>query len=297
MVFAARMFDSLFLSRTPEGLPDCLTVVGCQGCFRSRRRDRVSRRMTLGRKWENIKRSKGKLDSARSAVFARISREIIVAARHGGGDPAGNFRLRQAIERAKEAGLPNDNIARAIRKGTGEESSETLDEVTYEGYGPGGVAIVVDAMTDNRNRTAGDVRAAFNKAGGNMGETGCVGWMFRRVGLVVVPNADKRYTEEDLLLLAADAGAEDLRTEDDDIIIESKPDALEPVADALKAARVPIVRADVSLVPANTIVVEDRDVAKKLVKLMNTLDDLGDVQSVTANFDLPEALVAELGHT
>jgi YebC/PmpR family DNA-binding regulatory protein len=253
--------------------------------------------MTLGRKWENIKRSKGKLDSARSAVFARISREIIVAARHGGGDPAGNFRLRQAIDRAKESGLPNENIARAIRKGTGEESSETLDEVTYEGYGPGGVAIVVDAMTDNRNRTAGDVRAAFNKAGGNMGETGCVGWMFRRVGLVVVPNADKRYSEEDLLLLAADAGAEDLRTEDDDIIIESKPDALEPVADALKAAKVPIVRADISLVPANTILVEDRDVAKKLVKLMNTLDDLGDVQSVTANFDLPEALVAELGHT
>jgi YebC/PmpR family DNA-binding regulatory protein len=250
----------------------------------------------MGRKWENIKRSKGKLDSARSAVFVRMSREIIVAARQGGGDPAGNFRLRQAIDRAKESGLPKENIARAIKKGTGEESSEQLDEVTYEGYGPGGVAIVVEAMTDNRNRTAGDVRAAFNKAGGNMGETGCVGWMFRRVGLVVVPNEDGKHSEEDLLLLAADAGAEDLRTEDGEIVIECPPEALEAVTEALRAAKVTISSADVSLVPANTVMVEDRDIAKKLVKLMNTLDDLGDVQNVTSNFDLPEALMAELEH-
>ncbi|HEY9722842.1 MAG TPA: YebC/PmpR family DNA-binding transcriptional regulator [Oscillatoriaceae cyanobacterium] len=250
----------------------------------------------MGRKWENIKRSKGKLDSARSAVFARISREIIVAARHGGGDPAGNFRLRQAIDRAKVAGLPNDNIARAIRKGTGEESSETFEEVTYEGYGPGGVAIVIEAMTDNRHRTAGDVRAAFNKAGGNMGETGCVGWMFRRVGVVVVPNEDGQYSEEDLLLLAADAGAEDLRTEDGEIVIECPPEALEAVTEALRAAKVTVASADVSLVPANTVMVEDRDIAKKLVRLMNTLDDLGDVQNVTSNFDMPEALMEELAH-
>ena len=250
----------------------------------------------MGRKWENIKRSKGKLDSARSAVFARISREIIVAARQGGGDPAGNFRLRQAIDRAKESGLPNDNIARAIRKGTGEEHSETLDEVTYEGYGPGGVAIVVDAMTDNRNRTAGDVRAAFNKAGGNMGETGCVGWMFRRVGIIVVPNEAGRYSEEDLLLLAADAGAEDLKTDDGDIVIECAPEAIESVAEALKTAKVPIASAETALVPANTILVEDRDIARKLVKLMNTLDELGDVQSVTANFDLPEKLLVEFAN-
>lgn len=250
----------------------------------------------MGRKWENIKRTKGKLDSARSATFVRISREIILAARLGGGDPAGNFRLRQAIERAKEGGLPKENIARAIKKGTGEESSEQLDEVTYEGYGPGGVAVVVEAMTDNRNRTAGEVRAAFNKAGGNMGETGCVGWMFRRVGVVVVPNEDGQHSEEDLLLLAADAGAEDLRSEDGEIIIECPPEALEAVTEALNAAKVAISSADVSLVPANTVMVEDRDVAKKLVKLMNTLDDLGDVQNVTSNFDLPEALMAELEH-
>ncbi len=250
----------------------------------------------MGRKWENIKRSKGKLDSARSSVFARISREIIVAARHGGGDPAGNFRLRQAIERAKVSGLPNENIARAIRKGTGEDSSETLEEITYEGYGPGGVAVIVEVMTENRNRSAGNVRAAFNKSGGNMGETGCVGWMFRRVGVVVVPNDDGTRSEEDLLLLAADAGAEDLRTEDGEIVIECPPESLEAVTEALRAAKVTIASAEVSLVPANTVLVEDREIAKKLVRLMNTLDDLADVQNVTANFDLPEALMAELAH-
>ncbi|MNY11936.1 putative transcriptional regulatory protein [compost metagenome] len=250
----------------------------------------------MGRKWENIKRSKGKLDSARSTVFARISREIIVAARHGGGDPAGNFRLRQAIERAKVAGLPNDNIARAIRKGTGEDSSEVLEEITYEGYGPGGVAVIVEAMTENRNRTAADVRAAFNKAGGNMGEIGCVGWMFRRVGVVVVPNEDGTHSEEDLLLLAADAGAEDLRTEDGEIVIECPPEALEAVTEALNVAKVGIASADVSLIPANTVMIEDREIGKKLVKLMNALDDLADAQNVTANFDLSEELMAELAN-
>jgi YebC/PmpR family DNA-binding regulatory protein len=248
----------------------------------------------MGRKWENIKRSKGKLDSARSSVFVKMAREIIVAARQGGGDPAGNFRLRQAIDRAKELGVPNDNIARAIRKGTGEESSETLEEITYEGYGPGGVAIVIEAMTDNRNRTAGEVRAAFNKAGGNLGETGCVGWMFRRVGLIVVPNGDGKYSEEDLLLLAADAGAEDLRAEEEEFVIECPPEALEAVLEALGSAQVAIASADISLVPANTVLVDDRETAKKVVKLMNTLDDLGDVQNVTANFDVPDALMAEL---
>lgn len=250
----------------------------------------------MGRKWENIKRSKGKLDSARSATFVRIGREIIIAARQGGGDPAGNYRLRQAIERARASGLPNENIARAIRKGTGEDSSEVLEEITYEGYGPGGVAVMVETMTENRNRTAGDVRAAFNKSGGNLGETGSVNWMFRRVGVVVVPNEDGAHSEEDLLLLAADAGAEDLRTEDGEIVIECPPEALEAVADALGAAKVTIASADVSLVASNTVMVEDRDVAKRLVKLMNTLDDLDDVQNVTANFDLPEALMAELAH-
>lgn len=248
----------------------------------------------MGRKWENIKRSKGKLDSARSSVFVKMAREIIVAARQGGGDPAGNFRLRQAIDRAKELGVPNDNIARAIRKGTGEESSETLEEITYEGYGPGGVAIVIEAMTDNRNRTAGEVRAAFNKAGGNLGETGCVGWMFRRVGLIVVPNSDGKYSEEDLLLLAADAGAEDLRAEEEEFVIECPPESLEAVLEALGSAQVAIASADISLVPANTVLVDDRETAKRVVKLMNTLDDLGDVQNVTANFDVPEALMAEL---
>ena len=250
----------------------------------------------MGRKWENIKRTKGKLDSARSAVFVRIGREIIIAARNGGGDPANNYRLRVAIERAKESGVPNDNITRAIRKGTGEDASEALEEITYEGYGPGGVAVMVETMTENRNRTAADVRAAFNKAGGNMGETGCVGWMFRRVGVVVVPNEDGRHAEEDLLLLAADAGAEDLRTEDGEIIIECAPEALEAVTEALGAAKVTISSAEVALVPANTVMVEDRDIAKKLVKLMNTLDDLDDVQNVTANFDMPESLLAELAN-
>ena len=248
----------------------------------------------MGRKWENIKRGKGKLDSARSTVFARIAREIIIAARHGGGDPAGNFRLRQAIERARVAGLPNDNITRAIRKGTGEDASEVLEEITYEGYGPGGVAVIVEAMTENRNRTAADVRAAFSKSGGNLGEMGCVGWMFRRVGVAVVPNEDGSRSEEDLLLLAADAGAEDLRPEDGAFVVECPPEVLEPVTEALRSAGVDVSSAEVSLLPANTIVVEDRETARKLVRLMELLDDLADVQNVTANFELTEALMAEL---
>lgn len=250
----------------------------------------------MGRKWENIKRSKGKLDSARSATFVRIGREIIVAARAGGGDPAGNYRLRQAIEKARASGLPNDNIARAIKKGVGEDGADVLEEITYEGYGPGGVAVMVETMTENRNRTAGDVRAAFNKANGNMGESGCVGWMFRRVGLVTVPNEAGKFSEDELLMLAADAGAEDLRSEEGEILIECPPEALEAVAKALEAAKVPVASAEVTLIPANTVMVEDRDVAKKLMKLMNTLDDLDDVQNVTANFDMPEALMEELAN-
>lgn len=250
----------------------------------------------MGRKWENIKRTKGKLDSARSAVYVRMAREIMVAARLGGGDPAGNFRLRQAIDKAKVAGVPADNISRAIKKGTGGDSADTLDEVTYEGYGPGGVAVVVEAMTENRNRTAGDIRSAFTKSGGNMGELGCVGFLFRRMGLVVVPNEEGQHAEDDLLMLVADAGAEDLRSEDGEILIECPPDALEAVAGALQAAKVKISSAEVTLLPSATTMIEDRDQAKKLVKLMDTLDELGDVQTVTVNFDIPEAILDELAN-
>jgi YebC/PmpR family DNA-binding regulatory protein len=245
-------------------------------------------------KWANIKRTKAVVDAKKAVVYAKMSREIIVAAKLGGPDPAGNFRLRQAIDRAKIAGVPNDNIARAIEKGAGGGSGDAIEELTYEGYGPGGVAIMVRCATDNRNRTAGDVRSYFSKYGGNLGETGCVGWMFKERGEVVVERNSK-VNEDDLMLMALDAGADDLDTSSEDAItVICPPDKLEHVKTALTDAGFEVSSAEVVMSPISTVEINDQDTGKQLLRLLETLEEHDDVQRVWANFEMDAALMDAL---
>ncbi|RZM75713.1 YebC/PmpR family DNA-binding transcriptional regulator [Leptolyngbya iicbica LK] len=246
-------------------------------------------------KWANIKRQKARVDAVKGKTFAKLSREIIVATRTGGPDPAGNFQLRTAIDKAKAAGFPNDNIDRAIAKGSGQLSGDdALEAIRYEGYGPGGVAVLIEALTDNRNRTAADLRAAFSKNGGNLGETGCVGWMFDQKGVVTVVGP----VDEDALLEAAiEGGAESYEATqiDDDrdgFDVFCDPSDLETLNNALQAADYAIAQVENRWIPSNTIDVTDTDHARSLLKMMDALEDLDDVQSVTANFDMAEDLMA-----
>lgn len=244
-------------------------------------------------KWANIKRTKAVVDAKKAVVYAKMSREIIVAARFGGPDPAGNFRLRQAIDRAKAEGVPNDNIARAIEKGSGSGASDNIEELNYEGYGPGGVAIMVQCATDNRNRTAGDIRSYFSKYGGNMGETGCVGWMFTQRGEVTIER-NKTVNEDDLMLMALDAGADDLDTSNEDyILVICEPTKLEPVSKSLKDAGYKVTEAEIVMSPSNTIEVTDPDHAKNLLRLLDTLENHDDVQKVYANFEMDQKMMEE----
>lgn len=249
-------------------------------------------------KWANIKRQKARVDAVKGQVFAKMSREIIVAARLGGADPAGNFQLRTAIDKAKAAGVPNDNIERAIAKGSGQLGADNAYEaIRYEGYGPGGVAVLIEALTNNRNRTAADLRAAFSKRNGNLGETGCVGWMFDQKGVVTVIKPG----EEDRLLEAAlEGGAEsyDLVDLDEDTPaaeVFCAPSDLETLDTTLKAQGYRVYQAELRWLPGNTVVVEDPDQARLLLKLMDALEDLEDVQSVTANFEIGEDVITTLG--
>ncbi|MGF1570756.1 MAG: YebC/PmpR family DNA-binding transcriptional regulator [Nodosilinea sp.] len=246
-------------------------------------------------KWANIKRQKARVDAVKGQVFAKMSREIIVAARQGGPDPAGNFQLRTAIDKAKVAGVPNDNIDRAIAKGAGQlGGDDSYEAIRYEGYGPGGVAILIEALTDNRNRTAADLRAAFSKSSGNLGETGCVGWMFDQKGVVTVVKPGE---EEALLEASLEGKAEvyELTEVDDDTPgaeVFCAPVDLEHLDTTLKAHGYRVQQAELRWVPSNTVRVEEADQARLLLKLMDALDDLDDVQSVTANFDMAEDLLA-----
>ncbi len=249
-------------------------------------------------KWANIKRQKARVDAVRGKVFAKISREIIVAAKQGGGDPDGNFQLRTAIDKAKAAGFPNENIDRAIAKGCGQlEGEGDFEAIRYEGYGPGGVAVLIEALTDNRNRAAAELRTAFGKNGGNLGETGCVGWMFEQKGVIVIVGD----IEEDALLEdALEAGAESyelLEEVDEDTPgaeVFCDPTDLESVSSALKEKDYDVREVDLRWIPANTVTVEAPDLAGSLIKMMEALEDPDDVQSVTANFDLTEAAIAQL---
>ena len=246
-------------------------------------------------KWANIKRQKARVDAVKGKTFAKISRQIIVAARSGIPDPDGNFQLRTAIEKAKAAGIPNDNIERAIAKGAGTfDGGAALEDIRYEGYGPGGVAVLIEALTDNRNRTAADLRSAFSKNGGNLGETGCVSWMFEQKGVAQVRGP---LDEEALLLAASEAGAETYElTEIDDTEgaeVFTPVSQLEPLVGGLRAAGLIVREAELRWVYDNTIQIDDPEQAKALIKLLDVLEDLDDVQSVTANFEISDDVLAE----
>ncbi len=243
-------------------------------------------------KWSTIKRKKGANDARRGKIFTRLIKEITVAARGGGGDPEGNPRLRAAIASAKTENMPKDNIARAIKKGTGEIAGEVYDEILYEGYGPGGVAVLVECMTDNRNRTVADVRHYFTKSNGNLGESGCVAWMFEKKGLILV---DKEgVSEEELMDHALEAGAEDIIEEEGEFQILTAPEELQDVRAGLEEVGVVFLEASVSMIPKNTVDVAEEKVARSLLKLLENLEDHDDVQSVHANFDIDDELMEQL---
>jgi YebC/PmpR family DNA-binding regulatory protein len=241
-------------------------------------------------KWSSIKHKKGAADAKRGKLFSKLTRAIIVAAKEGGGDPANNLALQNAIEKARSYSMPKDNIDRAIAKGTGEGADGAAYEtVVYEGYGPEGVAVIVEALTDNRNRTASDVRHAFTKHGGSLGTTGAVAWQFERRGVVVVPAAG--VDEEELFLAAADAGAEDVESDGDVFQVTSAPESLAAVREAIEQAGFTVDSAELSMVPKTTVAVEDETKAKSVMRLIDTLEDNDDVQDVYANFDIPEQVL------
>ena len=240
-------------------------------------------------KWHSIKHKKGALDAKRGKLFTKFIKEITVAARSGGGDPDGNARLRKAILDAKAGNMPNDTIDRAIRRGTGEEEGVNYEEITYEGYGPGGVALLIEAMTDNRNRTVAEIRHLFSKNGGNLGESGSVGWMFDKKGYIVVDKAAK--AEDELFELAIDAGADDLRDDEENFEIITSPDNFDSVLSAVKTAGVEPQVSEVTMVPQNYVKLEGQE-ARQMLKLMEALEDHEDVQKVSANFDISEADMA-----
>ncbi|HEX8464920.1 MAG TPA: YebC/PmpR family DNA-binding transcriptional regulator [Abditibacterium sp.] len=240
-------------------------------------------------KWKNIRLHKGKADVERAKLFGKLSRDLTSAAKQGGGDPDSNPRLRLAIEKAKGGSMPADNIKRAIQKGTGELASDNFDDVVYEGYGPNGVAVMVEAATDNRNRTVADIRAIFNKNGGSMGESGSVAWQFERKGQITVAAAG---VDEDALLEAAlEAGADDMTREDEDFVISAAPEALSNLQNALESAGFKVSDLEVSLVPTTTIELEG-DAARKMLKLLDALEDYADVQNVSANFEVSDEVLA-----
>ena len=243
-------------------------------------------------KWANIKHRKGAADAKRGKIFTRLIKEITVAARMGGGDIEGNPRLRAAVTTAKTVNMPKDNITRAIKKGTGEIEGEVYDEILYEGYGPGGVAVLVECMTDNRNRTVADIRHYFAKSNGNLGESGCVAWMFDKKGTIQVEKSG--ISEEELMDLALEAGAEDVVEEDSGFQVLTAPEEFETVREALEQAGVTMGDAEVSMVPKNTIEVTDENVAKSLMKLLENLEDHDDVQNVHANFDMDDSLMENI---
>jgi len=239
-------------------------------------------------KWATIKRKKASIDAARGVEFAKFSREIMVAAKLGGPDLSGNFRLRTAVDKAKAAGLPKDNIKRAIEKAAGGANNENFEEITYEGYGPGGVAIIIEALTDNRNRTAGDIRSYFNKNNGNLGENGCVGWMFKQEGVITI---NKEKIDQDTLLeKALEAGATDFSEEDEEYRITTEPTELQKVSEELQNANYELASYEVTRTPQNSIEITTLEDAKYLLRLMDSIENHDDVQNVYSNFDMDSDL-------
>lgn len=239
-------------------------------------------------KWSTIKHKKAAKDAKRGKIFTKLIKEITVAARMGGGDINANPRLRTAVLTARSNSMPSENIERAIKKGTGELEGVTYEEIQYEGYGPGGVAIIAQVLTDNKNRTVSEIRRMFSKHGGNMGETGCVGWMFDKKGILTV---DKSQVDEDRLMdIALDAGAEDVRDEGEVFEVVTQPEDFEKVKERLDQEKIAIASGQVSLVPKNTVDVDAKNV-EQVLKLSEELEDHDDVQNVAANFNIPDELM------
>ncbi len=243
-------------------------------------------------KWHSIRHKKAARDAKRGKIFTKLIKDITVAARDGGGDPELNPRLRRAIDKAKAANMPADNIERAIKKGTGELPGVTYESVTYEGYGPGGVAILVHAYTDNKNRTVAEIRHIFSKKGGNMAGAGSVAWIFNKKGIIVV---DKdRIDEDSLLEVVLEAGAEDMSSESDVYEVYCEPGALESVREALEAKGIEYQSADVTMVPSTTVSITDESVARQLLSLMEMLEEHDDVENVYSNFDIPQEIMEKI---
>lgn len=245
-------------------------------------------------KWAQIKHKKAHTDAKKGKVFTKIVKEIAVAARLGGGDPEGNPRLRAAIDKAKEVNMPADNVKRAIMKGTGELPGTSYEEIIYEGYGPGGVAVLMEVLTDNKNRTVSEIRYIMSKTGGNLGESGCVSWMFSKQGYLLV---DKKAADEDALMtVALDAGASDMKNDpgEDSYEIITAPEDLNAVKAAIEKAKIPIALAEVAMLPKNYVRLEGK-AAVQMTKLMDALEEHEDIQNVYANFDIPEEIMEKEG--
>jgi YebC/PmpR family DNA-binding regulatory protein len=241
-------------------------------------------------KWSSIKHKKGAADAKRGQLFSKLSRAILVAAKEGGGDPTNNLALQNAIEKARSYSMPKDNIDRAIAKGSGADAdANTFETIVYEGYGPEGVALIVEALTDNKNRTAADVRHMFAKHGGNLGATGAVAWQFERLGVIVV--AAEGADEEELLLVAADAGADDVQEDGSSFQVTSPPEALSAVRAAVEQSGFTVESAELQLVPKTTVSIDDEAKARQVMRLVDALEENDDVQDVYANFDIPERVL------
>lgn len=242
-------------------------------------------------KWHSIRHKKGAVDAKRGRLFTKIIREITVVARQGGGDPEANSRLRTVIAKAKEANMPKDNIEKAIKKGTGEIEGFNLEEVIYEGYGPNGVAIMIDTMTDNRNRTTAEIRNILTKSGGNLGENGCVAWIFEKKGVITI--SAEKYDENTLVEIALEAGALDIKNENDTWEIITEPEDFVDVRTAFSGKGIEIVMSEVMRIPTTTVKLDEKN-AGKVLSLMDKLDDNDDVQNVAANFDVPDEILQSL---
>jgi YebC/PmpR family DNA-binding regulatory protein len=241
-------------------------------------------------KWSSIKHKKGAADAKRGKLFSKLSRALIVAAREGGADPAANLALANAIEKARSYSMPKDTIERAIARGSGADAdADTFEQVLYEGYGPSGVAVIVEALTDNRNRTAAEVRAAFTKHDGNLGGSGAVAWLFERRGLILVEG--EGVDEDELTLAAAEGGAEDVELDGSSFRVMSAPEDLTAVREAIEAAGIAVESAELTMVPKTTVNLDDEAAAKKTLRLIDTLEENDDVQEVYANFDIPERVM------
>jgi YebC/PmpR family DNA-binding regulatory protein len=240
-------------------------------------------------KWSSIKHKKGAADAKRGKLFSKLSRAIIVAAKEGGPDPAGNLALQNAIEKARSYSMPKDNIERAIARGSGAEAdASSFETVIYEGYGPSGIALLVEALTDNRNRTASEVRHLFSKHDGNLGATGAVAWLFERQGVILVPG---EVDEDELTLAAAEGGADDVTLDGSSFQVTVVPESLSSVREAIEAAGLPVDSAELTMVPKTTVEVEEEGVARKVLRLVDALEENDDVQDVYANFDIPERVL------